>query len=333
MAHHSAAATAIEAGVHVLIEKPMAPTAALAWDLVRRAERAGVVLMVGYTFQLTDAATRAGELLAGGELGRLQLISGVYASAMSHLFTGSWTGEEGDPLLRPKPSTFNDPAIAGDGQSQSQLTHLLGALLAATDLRPQSVTAIFRPSGEPLDLRNALTIDFVEVIAAIASTGTMPPGSAPVWELRYFAERGTVTHDLTSGTLTLDRGHGVEIIVGAAATEGSYPAGAVAPRFIDVIEGKRPNPATGVVGARAALDHRGRPAVEPFRRKLNSLQRPVSDLVSSRCRPGPRRPDPGFRARLQRPERRSKGVPGVVGREPRAPPPVVGSPQHCSYDL
>ena len=52
--HYEIARDALDAGVHVLVEKPMVLTADHAWDLVERARQKGLELMVGTTFQFTD---------------------------------------------------------------------------------------------------------------------------------------------------------------------------------------------------------------------------------------------------------------------------------------
>ena len=46
--HHAVASDLIDAGIHVFVEKPLAPTPREAADLVRRAEKAGVILQVGH---------------------------------------------------------------------------------------------------------------------------------------------------------------------------------------------------------------------------------------------------------------------------------------------
>ncbi|MCW5713843.1 MAG: Gfo/Idh/MocA family oxidoreductase [Bauldia sp.] len=53
--HHSVAGAFIDAGVHVLVEKPLAATAAEAIDLTKRAARAGVVLQVGHIERFNPA--------------------------------------------------------------------------------------------------------------------------------------------------------------------------------------------------------------------------------------------------------------------------------------
>jgi predicted dehydrogenase len=62
---------AVEAGKHVLIEKPMATTTRTAGRLVEAASEAGVLLMPGHTFEHNSAVHKLRELVRSGELGRL----------------------------------------------------------------------------------------------------------------------------------------------------------------------------------------------------------------------------------------------------------------------
>jgi predicted dehydrogenase len=62
---------ALAAGKHVLVEKPLALTTADAVACAEAAERAGLVLMVGHTFEYNPAVTRMRALLEDGELGEL----------------------------------------------------------------------------------------------------------------------------------------------------------------------------------------------------------------------------------------------------------------------
>lgn len=69
--HHRFARQALLAGKHVLVEKPLATSSALALDLIQLAERKGLVLMVDHTFVYTSAVQRIKELVDHGDLGRL----------------------------------------------------------------------------------------------------------------------------------------------------------------------------------------------------------------------------------------------------------------------
>ena len=62
---------ALDAGKHVLVEKPLALSTVAAVSLAEQAERAGKVLMVGHTFEYNPAVVKMRELLHQGELGRL----------------------------------------------------------------------------------------------------------------------------------------------------------------------------------------------------------------------------------------------------------------------
>ncbi len=69
--HHPFARQAFLAGKHVLVEKPLATTAADVLDLVALAEKQKKVLMVDHTFLYTGAVRRMKQLVDSGEIGNL----------------------------------------------------------------------------------------------------------------------------------------------------------------------------------------------------------------------------------------------------------------------
>jgi predicted dehydrogenase len=75
--HYPLARAALEAGKHVLVEKPLAPSVAHAEQLAELAARAGRVLMVDHTFVYTGAVRKIAALIAAGELGRVLYIDSV----------------------------------------------------------------------------------------------------------------------------------------------------------------------------------------------------------------------------------------------------------------
>jgi len=75
--HHGLAKAALEAGKHVLVEKPLAPSVAEAEELAELAERTGRVLMVDHTFVYTAAVRKIRALIAGGDLGRVLYLDSV----------------------------------------------------------------------------------------------------------------------------------------------------------------------------------------------------------------------------------------------------------------
>ena len=65
----------LEAGKHVLIEKPMTTRSSEAGELVRLAEERRRVLMVGHVFEYNAAIRAVDELIASGELGEVYYMS------------------------------------------------------------------------------------------------------------------------------------------------------------------------------------------------------------------------------------------------------------------
>ena len=64
-AHHAVACQCLDAGVHVLIEKPIASTVEEASDIVRRAADRGLVVQVGHIERFNPAIRAALEILSG----------------------------------------------------------------------------------------------------------------------------------------------------------------------------------------------------------------------------------------------------------------------------
>jgi predicted dehydrogenase len=69
--HVPIALQVIRAGKHVLVEKPLAPVTADARGVIDAASAAGVVLMVGHTFEYNPAVRKLRDLVRNGELGEL----------------------------------------------------------------------------------------------------------------------------------------------------------------------------------------------------------------------------------------------------------------------
>lgn len=75
--HYPIARQALEAGKHVMIEKPIAGSSEQALDLIERAERKRRVLMVDHTFIYTSAVRKIRDLIDAGELGDILYFDSV----------------------------------------------------------------------------------------------------------------------------------------------------------------------------------------------------------------------------------------------------------------
>src|SRR5262249_54990191 len=103
--HHALARTALAAGRHVLVEKPIAVTVEEAHDLCAAAQTAGRLLAVCFQQRTRTELIKARHLVAAGELGQLQRIDliGTWPRRASYFPTapwrGTWRGEGGGILI------------------------------------------------------------------------------------------------------------------------------------------------------------------------------------------------------------------------------------------
>lgn len=75
--HSDLVRAALEAGKHVLVEKPLTDSVAEGEKLAEIAERAGLVLMCDHTYCYTPAVQRIRQLIRGGEIGDVQFVDSV----------------------------------------------------------------------------------------------------------------------------------------------------------------------------------------------------------------------------------------------------------------
>ena len=77
--HHEMALAAVTAGKHVHCEKPLAPNATLAREMMLAAEAAGIVTQVGYNYIKNPLLGLARDMVRAGELGDVVSFRGIHA--------------------------------------------------------------------------------------------------------------------------------------------------------------------------------------------------------------------------------------------------------------
>lgn len=241
--HYENAREALDAGLHVLLEKPMTLRSEHAYDLVQRSDAAGLHLMIGYTYQHTRAAQMLRAAIQNGEIGELLLVSGLYSSMVEEYYAGrpeSYRSVFGFPVTGPNASTYSDPAISGGGQGQTQVTHAMGMVLYVTGKRVETVSAHMSNQGLAVDLVDAISYRFAGGgIGTMAATGSIRAGQQSQQEFRYYGTEGYALQDLLEGTLSIHRADGsVERMEPPLSEEEVYPAEAVVRAFVDLIAGR-----------------------------------------------------------------------------------------------
>ena len=252
--HYPLAKAALDAGLHVMLEKPMVLKTTHAWDLVDIAATAGLHLMVGYTYQFTRAAAHVAELIGSGRIGELLQVSGLFSSMVESYYRGQpddYAEVFQFPVTGPAVSTYADPAISGGGQGQTQITHAMGMVLWATGRRVIEVSAFMSNRDLAVDLVDAIAYRLDnEAVGTMGSTGSLRPNQPAQQELRYYGSEGFVLQDLLAGTVVAHFNDGTSDEIEPLASDEVYPAHAPGRGFADLIAGRADNRGPAVPAAR-----------------------------------------------------------------------------------
>ncbi len=244
--HFDLARRAIDAGLHLLIEKPMTETAPEGRVLLEAAERAGTEILVGHTFHYTRLARRARELITGGAIGEVELVHSLFASSAIQqarhpdALEGVWKF----PVHGPTPQNFS-----AYGQGQNQLTHSAALAAFVIDDGPESVHGYMSNVDVPVDAVDVLSVRFTGgALGTLASVGTKPGDDTPHNELRIFGSKGWMEIDMERATLlTLHRYDGGDEQLREDDPSMHYPLRAPAQNLADVVLGRAPNLSPGSI--------------------------------------------------------------------------------------
>lgn len=250
--HHAHAVAAIQAGCHVLVEKPLATSAADARDIVERAEARGRAVIVPYGWNFAPWTERARSLVASGAIGQVEHVMLQMASALEDLFAGQPMRETAEHMFRPPASTWADPGRAG-GYGWGQLVHALGLLFRIADLRPRSVFAVTGRSPAGVDYYDAAVVRFENgATAALSGAATVPKHRGFQIDLRLFGSAGMLLLDIERARLEVRRRDGADVVEPITDRDTAYECVAPVTALVDICLGRAPlNPAAGDVGLRA----------------------------------------------------------------------------------
>ena len=200
--HAEISIAALDAGKHVLCEKPMANTVAEAEAMAAAAERArarGAVAMVGFNYRRVPAIALARELVAAGRIGTIRHVRASYLQ--------DWLADPAFPLTwRLQREHAGSGALGDLGSHIVDLAqHLTGQLI--TGVSAASTTFITERqlvAGAEPGQSGAVTVD-----DAVTFTARLGPGTLATFEATRFAagrknalrielngERGSLAFDL-----------------------------------------------------------------------------------------------------------------------------------------
>ena len=255
--HYELVKQCLEAGLHVLVEKPMVLHAAHAHELMALAQAKGRELIVGYPYSFTETTRRARDVLSSGELGPIQFVSCLMSSMVIEFYRGNEQAYQ--PVFHYKVTgpgqAYADPKLSGGGQGHLQVTHLAGSLFYVTGLRAERVSAFMEKADTAVDVVDAISVRFAPdsgqvAVGVLGSTGNIGVGDDGRTEVSVFCETGYLHLDQGQGTLLVRRHDGSEERHGPLPGGARYPQFATSANLVDVILGKAENGSPAMVGTR-----------------------------------------------------------------------------------
>jgi len=195
--HYEQAKACIEAGLHVLVEKPMVTDIAHAVDLIETARERDRVLQVGYQRHFHPAFREIRRIIEDGRIGDVHMVNAYVGQDWVDVHRGSWR---------------MNSSLSGGGQLYDTGSHLIDALLWTTGATPESVSARITFEEPEIDVNSALSVqldrDGEPLVASVGVTGdgadTEPSEGYVFWgsegRLVYadgeisVAERNTLTY-------------------------------------------------------------------------------------------------------------------------------------------
>ena len=212
--HYEHAKAALEAGAHVLCEKPFTVEPAHAWELVEIAKRKNLHLLISYGWNYLPWMQEAKTLMDERGIGEVEQSAIQMASVCRELLANLGDYPGAAPESVPEQATWTDPRNGG-GYAQAQLSHALGVSLWLTGLRGEAAFALMKSVlGAPVEHHDAVTIRYDN-----GAIGTMSGGSNHLGalgnrhelEVRAIGSEGEMMIDFVRDEFWLYRTDGFEV--------------------------------------------------------------------------------------------------------------------------
>jgi len=227
-AHRDQILAALEAGLHVMTEKPMVCTIEDAQQVMAAEKAAGKLVGIAYQRHTQPEFRFIKKCLDSGHAGELQYVSAFQGQNWLHGTAGKWR---------------QVMELSCGGQLNDSGSHLIDIILWTTGLKASRVMASIDNFGTEVDINSALTIDFANgAMGNISVVGNCPLFWEDITftcsEWSFFLRQGKLTYCTgpRGEVLTLDR--------------ALYGKNNPIRNFIDAIQGRQELLAPSVCGLR-----------------------------------------------------------------------------------
>ena len=141
--HYDQTCECLKKGLHVLIEKPLTPSARQNQALIDMATKSGKILEVAYQRRFMPEYVFGRDVMRACKIGEIRGIVGYVTQGW--IRAGGWR---------------KDPIQAGGGMMMDTGSHLVAIMLWVTGLKPVEVSAVIDNCGEPVDINSVVSIRF-----------------------------------------------------------------------------------------------------------------------------------------------------------------------------
>ena len=230
--HFEQVMDSLDAGLHVLVEKPMVLTSNQARKIIKHAAKKKRIVSVAFPGTFTPEFQYIRGLMDSGKLGETIAADGFVAQAWKKGTTGTWRQE---------------PKKAGGGMAFDTGAHVFNALLYLSTSRPVEVFAWMDNRGAPVDIICGASIRYAN---GAIGTAMINGDSKSGWNegVRVSYAKGEAHTGI----------HGNRLLLWDADSKPvKYPPVPKVPTlqqwFIDCVLGKAKDPAPAIWGLRQAL--------------------------------------------------------------------------------
>jgi predicted dehydrogenase len=230
--HHMQASMCLEAGLDVLLEKPMVMNAEEARSLIRTRDRAGRILTVAFQSSLSPYMNRAVDLIRSGSVGPLVAIHASVWQSWKTEQMGTWR---------------QDPKMSGGGFLFDTGAHMLNTIVRLADEDFDEVAAWMDSRGAPVDIVTAamgrLKSGIMVTIGACGETATSCAAS-----VKAFCTGAILETDVWGAWLRVQKQGSRRFV-----PMKTVPSLGVWEQFLAVRAGEIANPSPPELGLRLAL--------------------------------------------------------------------------------
>ena len=186
--HHPICKAFLEAGIHVICDKPLTTTVADAEDLADTVKRTGKVFALTHNYTGYPMVRQARAMVADGALGKIRVVQAEYVQ--------DWLSTKLEDTGHKQAAWRTDPARSGPAGSVGDIgTHAYNLLSFVTGLQLEELCAelhTFVP-GRPLDDNAHMLLRFAGGARGMLWSSQVSPGNENGLRLRVFGETGGLT--------------------------------------------------------------------------------------------------------------------------------------------